>query len=90
MISADNVLTVQTKCRHNQCMETTALTTITTTDQNTRRPIIWNVDHMAERSECGWTHQLMVSRPKGRSTYIVWVAIEAGEIVKHSNPKKAW
>ncbi len=78
-------------------MTTTAtpLSTITTTDQNTQRTITWNVDHVIEhgantRSQYGWTHLFMLSRPKGRVSYVVHVELIGDVVVRQSRPTKAF
>lgn len=82
------MLTVPTNCVHNVYMETTALGTLTTTDQNTLRPITWNVESVSEMSIYGWTHQYLVTRPQGRSTYVIDVTLIGDVVVKHSNARK--
>jgi len=71
---------------------TTTPATITTTDRNTLRPIVWTVDHAVEHGpnttrSLGWTHGLLVSRPKGRRFYAIDVTIVDGEVVKASAPR---
>lgn len=71
-------------------METTALATITTTDQNTRRPIVWTIESAREQAYKGWTHSLLLTRPKGRSTYVMDVEMIGDVVVRHSSARKAW
>jgi len=69
----------------------TPLDTITTKDQNTGRQITWNVGHAAEidpAKSYGWTHTIMVSRPKGRAVYVMHAELIGDVIVRHSNPRK--
>lgn len=72
-------------------MTTKTPETFTTTDQNTRREITWNVDFVQEagpnvEEQYGWTHFMGVSRPKGRRSYSVWVKVVDGKVARHSNP----
>lgn len=71
-------------------METTALATLTTIDQFTLRPIHWNVESVSEMTMYGWTHQYLVTRPKGRSTYVIDVTLVGDVVVKHSSARKLW
>lgn len=66
--------------------------TIETIDQNTRRPITWNVDAVTDAgpqvtSRYGWTHSLAISKPKGRRVYVIWAVIEDNVVIRHSSPK---
>lgn len=74
---------------------TTAPATFTTTDPNTLRSIVWTVEHITAHgpnvtANYGWTHGLLVSRPKGRRYYAIDVQIVDGEIVKHSTARIAF
>lgn len=74
---------------------TTAPATITTIDQNTGREIVWTVEHVREHgqnvtAQYGWTHGLLVSRPKGRRFYCVDIKIVDGQTVKYSAARVAF
>ena len=61
-------------------------TTITTTDQNTCRPITWDVLHAHPRSG-SYTHMLTLARPKGHKGYIMNVRLsETGDLLAHDRP----
>lgn len=71
----------------------TILPTVTIVDQNTNRPVIWNIDHAVEAGPnvtrlYGWTHALMISRPKGRRIYAIDAEIIGDVIVRHNAPRK--
>lgn len=74
-------------------MTETLLDTITLTDQNTGRPVTWNVEASSEhgpnvRSRYGWTHTVMVSRPKGRRVYAMDVELVGDVVVRNNQPRK--
>lgn len=78
-------------------MENTAaqpLETLTTIDQNTRRPITWNIDYVGECGpnvgRYGWTHCYGVSRPRGRRSYMIHVELVGDVVVRHSQPVKVF
>lgn len=71
--------------------EPTILDTVTTVDQNTGRPVVWNVEHVTAhgdntRGAYGYTHVLAVSRPKGRRVYALHVEMIGDVVVRHSTP----
>jgi len=69
---------------------TTIHSTVTLTDPQTLRPVHYNVDFVkqltpTERSP--WTHQIVMTRPRGRKAYIVDVVVIGDVIVKHTRPR---
>lgn len=64
-------------------------TTFTTTDQNTGRTVTWNVEHVSAGRN-GFTHTVMATRPAGRSTFVMHVEMNGSEMVRHTNPAKAF
>lgn len=70
------------------------LDTITTINQNTQRPTVWNIVHSSEASEAtqqryGWTHQFGVVRPNGRRLHHMWVVMIGDVVVRSTTPVPA-
>jgi hypothetical protein len=74
----------------NHSTNPTVLTTVTLTDQNTGRPVTYNVDWAKECSPSErypWTHQLVMTRPAGRKAYVMDCVFVGDVLVKHTNPR---
>ncbi len=71
-------------------MNTTIHPTVTLTDQNTLRPVTYNVEHVkvcTPSERYPWTHQLVMTRPRGRKAYVMDCVFVGDVLVKHNTPR---